>query len=100
MNAWYNEDVDFQGVLGVQALLPTSMAKAALVVKEYPKLGQRCLNLLFLPMADRPLHMIPEQRGRWQGMHSALLHSSTEPSPGLSAFSYKDAVVIPTLVTS
>jgi hypothetical protein len=47
MNAWYNEDVDFQGVLGVQALLPTSMAKAALVVKEYPKSGQRCLNLLF-----------------------------------------------------
>lgn len=39
MNAWYNEDVDFQGVLGVQALLPTSMVKAALVVKEYPKLG-------------------------------------------------------------
>lgn len=42
MNAWYNEDVDFQGVLGAQALYPpTSMAKAKLVDKEYPKLGQK-----------------------------------------------------------
>lgn len=41
MNAWYNEDVDFQGVSGAQALYPTSMAKAKLVDKEYPKLGQK-----------------------------------------------------------
>jgi hypothetical protein len=60
MNACYNEDVNFQGVLGVQALLSTSMAKATLVVKEYPKLGQRCLNLLFLSMADQLLPMVPE----------------------------------------
>ena len=39
---------------------PTSMEKAKLVDKEYPKLGQRCLNVLFLFMASRLLHMVDE----------------------------------------
>lgn len=40
--------------------LRTSMAKASLVDKEYPKIGQRYLNVLFLRIADQVLHMISE----------------------------------------
>jgi hypothetical protein len=77
---------------------PTSMAKAKLVDKEYPKLGQRCLHVLFLSKVHRLLQWLLNSEMDARACIPRCYIPS--PSPASPAILYKDVAVIPILVTS